>query len=84
MEYSKFLHQRHIAEYYKQGIKEVYLIFDTPQRHKFNPKQFEQARHDEKLNSKHKHMTFSPLTPHPSRGRIICIAEHVNMQLLRP
>ena len=46
-EYANFLMKRFIVTQFKQGCKEVHVIFDSPGRLANTPKFFEQARRDE-------------------------------------
>ena len=90
-DYSKFLFNRYAMYYYKIGIKEVHLVFDSPNKQAFNPKQFEQAKRDNKgKKNAHQHIAFTTETtpPTPRQDYIRCreckrsIVEAIGLSLL--
>ena len=67
--YSQFLFNRYAVYYYKLGIKEVHLIFDTPHKDKFHPKHvIKHSRKDNTKNSDHQHIVFDTETTLSGKG----------------
>ena len=69
-EYSLFLFRRFLLPHFQSQVKEIHLLFDTPNSNIFNPKMFEQKRRDKgKDSAAHKHETFTPATKVPTNWR---------------
>lgn len=59
-DYAKLLFNRFIKEYLSCGVTEIHVVFDKPSSTYFNPKIYEQKRHDNFTTSSslHQHISF--------------------------
>ena len=47
IEYVRLLLRRFVQPHFKQGTREVHVLFDNPPQSNFNPKQWEQENRDD-------------------------------------